>query len=152
MRIHLVEKKKQLASIGLAPIPAKKWLQKIKLKMNQISPDIDLKRQVATGEAFFPCKKKLKVGDIDNWPNLGCRFSLRSWECTRRSEWMNCPIWVFEDSQKSITAVWDPHLLLETKYRSLKLGVIFKNLPWGLSLLQVDGENWFICKKSHTVS
>ena len=36
---------------------------------------------------------------------------------------------------------------LELLYR-----VIFKNLPWGLGLLQVDVENLFICKKPSTVS
>ena len=33
-----------------------------------------------------------------------------------------------------------------------EIRVIFKNLPWDLRLLQVDGKNHFICKMPPTVS
>lgn len=35
---------------------------------------------------------------------------------------------------------------------SVQLRVILKNFPWGLDLLQVDGKNLFVYKKSLTVS
>lgn len=58
----------------------------------------------------------------------------------------------FSSGASLIELVEDPFICDGIFCASVKKWVIFKNLSWGLGLLQVDGENWFICKKPPTVS